>query len=71
MIHLDSEQRRVLKAISGSSLGFMIGYPLLMWVFGKLDSWRDALIYLGIGLIVAVVMGIFYVLGSKIPKKDE
>ena len=68
---LDSEQKRVLKAISGSSLGFMIGYPLLMWVFGKLDSWRDALIYLGIGLIVAVVMGIFYVLGAKIPKKDK
>ena len=68
---LDSEQKRVLKAISGSSLGFMIGYPLLMWIFGKLDSWRDALIYLGIGLIVAVVMGIFYVLGAKIPKKDK
>jgi biotin transporter BioY len=71
MIHLDSEQKRVLKAISGSSLGFMIGYPLLMWIFGKLDSWRDALIYLGIGLIVAVVMGVFYVLGAKIPKKDD
>ena len=71
MIHLDSEQKRVLKAISGSSLGFMIGYPLLMWIFGKLDSWRDALIYLGIGLIVAVVMGVFYVLGAKIPKKDK
>ena len=68
---LDSEQKRVLKAISGSSLGFMIGYPLLMWIFGKLDSWRDALIYLGIGLIVAVVMGVFYVLGTKIPKKDD
>ena len=68
---LDSEQKRVLKAISGSSLGFMIGYPLLMWVFGKLDSWGDALIYLGIGLIVAVVMGAFYVLGAKIPKKDD
>ena len=68
---LDSEQKRVLKAISGSSLGFMIGYPLLMWIFGKLDSWRDPLIYLGIGLIVAVVMGVFYVLGAKIPKKDD
>jgi biotin transporter BioY len=68
---LDSEQKRVLKAISGSSLGFMIGYPLLMWVFGKLDSWRDVLIYLGVGLIVAVVMGVFYVLGAKIPKKDD
>ena len=68
---LDSEQKRVLKAISGSSLGFMIGYPLLMWVFGKLDSRGDALIYLGVGLIVAVVMGVFYVLGAKIPKKDD
>ena len=71
MIHLDSEQKRVLKAISGSSLGFLFGYPILMWVFGKLDSWKDALIYLGVGLIVAIGMSVFYVLGSKIPKKDE
>ena len=71
MIHLDSEQKRVLKAISGSSLGFIIGYPLIMWIGGKLDSWKDALAWLGVGLIVAVVMGVFYVLGSKIPKKDE
>ena len=71
MIHLDSEQKRVLKAISGSSLGYIIGYPLIMWIGGKLDSWKDALAWLGIGLIVAVVMGVFYVLGSKIPKKDE
>ena len=71
MIHLDSEQKRVLKAISGSSLGYIIGYPLIMWIGGKLDSWKDALAWLGVGLIVAVVMGVFYVLGSKIPKKDE
>lgn len=68
---LDSEQKRVLKAISGSSLGFIIGYPLIMWIGGKLDSWRDALAWLGVGLIVAAVMGVFYVLGAKIPKKDK
>ena len=71
MIHLDSEQKRVLKAISGSSLGYIIGYPLIMWIGGKLDSWKDALAWLGVGLVVAVVMGVFYVLGSKIPKKDD
>ena len=71
MIHLDSEQKRVLKAISGSSLGFLIGYPLLIWIFGKVESWKDALIYVGVGLIVALGMGVFYILGSKIPKKDE
>ena len=66
---LDSEQKRVLKAISGSSLGFIIGYPLIMWIGGKLDSWKDALAWLGVGLVVAIVMGVFYILGSKIPKK--
>lgn len=71
MIHLDSEQKRILKAISGSSLGFIVGYPLLMWVFGRVESWKDALIWLGTGLIVAIGLGIFYVAGSKIPKKDE
>ena len=71
MIHLDSEQKRILKAISGSSLGFIIGYPLRMWVFGRVESWKDALIWLGTGLIVAVMMGTFYVIGSKIPKKDD
>ena len=68
---LDSEQKRVLKAVSCSSLGFVIGYPLIMWIGGKLDSWKDALVWLGLGLVVAVVMAIFYVLGSKIPKKDK
>ena len=71
MIHLDSEQKRVLKAISGSSLGFIIGYPLIMWIGGKLDSWKDALAWLGVGLVVAVVMGVFYIVGSKIPKNDD
>ena len=68
---LDSEQKRVLKAVMGPSLGYIVGYPLLMWVFGKLDSWKDALIWLGVGLLLAIGMGVFYVLGSKIPKKDE
>jgi hypothetical protein len=35
---LDKEQKRVLKAITRSSLGFIIGYPLIMWIGGKLDS---------------------------------
>lgn len=41
-----------------------------MWIGGKLDSWVDALLWVGVGLIVSVVMVFFYVLGSKIPKKD-
>ena len=70
MLHLDSEQKRVLKAISESSLGFLVGYPLLMWAFGKLGTWKEALAFLGIGILVALLMIVLYVLGAKIPKKD-
>lgn len=70
-IHLDSEQQRVIKALAPSVLSFIIGYPLLTWAFGKLDSWKDALMFLGVGLIIAVILGVLYVLGSKIPRKDE
>ena len=66
---LDSEQKKVLKSVSGSCLGIIVGLPLLMWVFGKLDSWKDAFLYLGVGLLVALFLGVFYVLGSKIPRK--
>jgi hypothetical protein len=68
---LDSEQKKVLKAFWPACLGYVVGYPLLMWAFGKLDSWIDALTWLGIGLIGAVIIGAFYVIGSKIPKKGK
>jgi len=60
----------MLKAVASSSLGFIIGYPLIMWIGGKLDSWKEALAWLGVGLAVAVVVGVFFVLGSKMPKKQ-
>ena len=37
----------------------------------KLDSWKDLLVYLGIGLIITLLMTAFYVLGSRIPRKEK
>ena len=68
---LDREQIRVLKAVLPACGGFWVGYPLLVWLFGRLDSWTDLLIYLGIGLIITLLMTAFYVLGSRIPPKDN
>ena len=68
---LDKEQKRVLKAILPSALIFPFGYPFFMWVFGKLDSWKDALLWMGVGILLIVFLGIIYILGSKIPQKDE
>ena len=68
---LDKEQKKILKTFLPTCLAYIIGYPFFLWVFGKLDSWTEVLPYLGIGLIVAIVLGVFYVLGSKIPKNDN
>ena len=68
---LDSEQKRVLKAVSGSSLGMIAGIFVYNACAGKLDSWKDALLLSCILLLIAIGMGLFYVIGSKIPKKDE
>ena len=68
---LDKEQKRVLKAFLPSLLIFPFGYPLFMWMFGKLDSWKDALLWMGLGLLLIIILGVFYIVGSKIPKKDK
>ena len=71
MIHLDSEQKRVLKAALPAFLAFPISSPFFYWLFGKLDSWTDALLLFAGNLVVAVLLILFYILGSKIPKKDK
>ena len=70
-MELDKEQKRVLKAFWPTALAFTFGYPLIMWILGKPDSWEDALLMIGVGLLLVIVLGIFYVLGSKIPKRDN
>lgn len=67
----DKEQKRILKAVLPACGGYWLGYLLVMWLLGKLDSWKDLLIYLGVGLIITLLMTAFYVLGSRSPRKDE
>lgn len=68
---LDSEQKRVLKVVLPAFLAFPIASPLSYWLFGKLDSWTDALLLFAGNLVVGCLLILFYILGSKIPKKDD
>ena len=68
---LDSEQKRVLKAALPAFLTFPIVSPLFYWLFGKLDSWTDALLLFAGNLVVACLLILFYILGSKIPKNND
>ena len=67
---LDKEQKRVLKAVWPTTLGLSLGYPLVSLIRGQAD-WKEALILLAGGLVFSILMALFYILGSKIPKKDE
>ena len=68
---LDKEQKRVLKAVLPASAGAALGYPIILLLEGRLDSWKEALLGVGVGLLIALLFCVFYVLGSKIPQKDE
>ena len=64
---LDKEQKRVLKAFWPAIIVFPFGYPLFMWILGKLDSWKDALLMIGVGILLVMVLGFFYVLVPRRP----
>ncbi len=68
---LDKEQKRVLKAAGPAFLAFPFASPFFYWLFGKLDSWTDALLLFAGNVIVACLVILFYILGSKIPKKEN
>ena len=68
---LDKEQKRVLKAAWPAFLAFPFASPFFYWLFGKLDSWTDALLFFAGNVIVVCLVILFYILGSKIPKKEN
>ena len=71
IMRLDKEQKRLLKAALPAVIVFPFASPFFYWLFGKLDSWTDALLLFAGNLVVVVLLVLFYLLGSKIPKKDE
>lgn len=68
---LDKEQKRVLKAMMPTLIVLPFASPFFYWLFGKLDSWTDALLLFAGNLIVVLLMAMFYILGSKIPTKNK
>ena len=68
---LDSEQKRVLKAIAVYSLL----YPFAMLVAHRIRTgsfdWSDFLVSLLVALVVGALGILFFVIGSHVPTKDD
>ena len=72
MIHIDSGQKRVLKAMAGAGLGMIAGTLIYYVCSGKImESWIDALSISVLNLLITFGIGSLFVFGSKTPKKGE
>lgn len=68
---MDREKKKLMKVVIPLSLVFVIGSPLLMWLFDKVHSWKDVLLNAGSGLILAILWIACWLFGWIKPKKDE
>lgn len=68
---LDKEQKRILKAIWPICLALSVVNPLVNWMMGKMDSWKDVLLSMAGFLALSFLFCAIYVLGAKIPTKDQ
>ena len=68
---LSNDQKRIIKSIAMYTGIFIVVYPLMTLVAGKQWTWGDFFLFAGIAVLVFGLVGFIFVLGSKIPKKDE
>lgn len=48
----------------------IIVYPVLHLIKGDFN-WEDTLLYVGLSIVIAVVVGAFFFFGSQIPDKTD
>ena len=68
---LSNDQKRIIKSIAMYTGIFIVVFPLMTLVAGRHWTWGDFFIFAGIAILIYGLVGFIYVLGSKVPKKDE
>ena len=68
---LSNDQKRIIKSIAMYTGIFIVVFPLMTLVAGRHWTWGDFFIFAGIVILIYGLVGFIYVLGSKVPKKDE
>lgn len=66
---LSKDQIRIIRSEAISVCAFIVFYPLAMFLFGKQMSWSDFLLFAGIMIVIGILLGLFLVIGSKVPTK--
>ena len=58
------------KGILAYVIAAIVVYPVLHLIKGDFN-WEDTLVYAGLQLAVAIVIGAFFFFGSQIPEKKD
>ena len=62
--------KKVAKGILMYLVAAIIVYPVFHLIKGDFN-WEDTLVYAGLQLAVAIVIGAFFYFGSQIPEKKD
>ena len=68
---LNKDQIRIIKSEAISVCTFIVFYPLAMFLFGKQMSWSDFFLFAGIIIVIGILLGLFFTIGSKVPPQKD
>ncbi len=68
---LNTDQKRIIKSFAIYTGIYIVVFPLMTLVAGRHWTWGDFFQFAGITILLYGLIGFFFVLGSKIPKKDK
>ncbi len=68
---LGKDQIRIIKSVAISVGTLLVFYPLAMLLFNKSMTWNDFFLFAGIMIGLGVLLGLYFTIGSKVPRKED
>jgi hypothetical protein len=68
---LGKDQIRIIKSVAISVGTLLVFYPLAMLLFNKSMTWNDFFLFAGIMIGLGVLLGLYFTIGSKVPRKKD
>ncbi len=68
---LGKDQIRIIKSVAISVGTLIVFYPLAMLLFNKSMTWNDFFLFAGIMIGLGVLLGLYFTIGSKVPRKED
>ena len=68
---LSKDQIRIIKSLAIYVGTIIVFYPLTLFLFDKPLTWDEFFLFAGIIIGLGVLLGLFFTIGSKVPRKED